>query len=124
MNDALATMIALEKDARDYGFDWPSAQMIIEQTISECHEVLADIDNNASKQKIQEEVGDVLHSAISLCLFLGYDVHDTLEKTNKKFANRMHHLKTIATRHGHHNLQDQPIEYKLKLWDEAKLKSS
>ncbi len=120
--DALVTMIQLEKDARKFGFDWPDQDMVIEQTISECQEVATDIQNNASKAKIQEEVGDVLHAAISLCLYLGYDIEDTLSKTNQKFATRMHHLKALARQRGHDNLRGQPIEFMLKLWHEAKQK--
>jgi uncharacterized protein YabN with tetrapyrrole methylase and pyrophosphatase domain len=61
-----------------------------------------------------------LHAAISLCLFAGYDVDETLSKTTKKFDARLKALRGIMKEHGLETLQGQSIELMLTLWDQAK----
>ncbi len=69
---------------------------------------------------MQEEIGDLLHTAISLCMFAGFDVNETLEKSAKKLSARINALKKIAKLKGHDSLKGQSIEYMLELWREAK----
>jgi len=152
---ALKDLITLEKDAREYGFDWSDYNMILEQVIDECREIKEAIENDDAivnsvkleykeqgakpinnrratsddvgkfksidyKERVQEEIGDLLHTAISLCVFLGYDVEETLNKTSAKFSKRMKAVKMLTEQHNLPNLQGQSIEFMLKLWKEAK----
>lgn len=116
----LEKLIELEKDARAFGFDWPNEKMIIEQAISECDEICDAIDQDESKQRIQEEIGDLLHTAISLCVFSGYDVDETLAKVNNKFGKRMAILKEITKKRGLNDLHEQSFDLMLDIWKEAK----
>ncbi|WP_395477399.1 MazG nucleotide pyrophosphohydrolase domain-containing protein [Rickettsia endosymbiont of Pantilius tunicatus] len=118
--NALKDLITLEKDARDYGFDWSDYEMILEQVIDECREIKEAINDGESKERVQEEIGDLLHTAISLCRFLEFDVEETLNKTGVKFAKRMEAVKTLTRKHNLPNLQGQSAEFLLKLWREAK----
>ncbi|XVN40450.1 MAG: palindromic element RPE2 domain-containing protein [Rickettsia endosymbiont of Argas persicus] len=153
--NALKNLILLEKDARDYGFDWSDYDMILEQVIDECREIKEAIENDETivnsvkleykeqgakpinnrratsdivsefksidyKERVQEEIGDLLHTAISLCVFLGYDVEETLNKTGAKFTKRMKAVKTLTRKHNLPNLQGQSVEFMLQLWREAK----
>jgi len=86
----------------------------------EIQEVREDIDSNAPLHKLQEEIRDVLHVAISLCVYAGFDVEETLDLVNKKFAARMAGLKEISKERGLSNLKGQSIEFILELWKEAK----
>lgn len=64
--NALKDLITLEKDARDYGLDWSDYEMILEQVIDECREIKEAINDGESKERVQEEIGDLLlHTAIS-----------------------------------------------------------
>ncbi|WP_341789019.1 MULTISPECIES: MazG nucleotide pyrophosphohydrolase domain-containing protein [unclassified Rickettsia] len=117
---ALKDLITLEKDARAYGFDWSDYEMILEQVIDECREIKEAINDGESKERVQEEIGDLLHTAISLCRFLEFDVEETLNKTSTKFAKRMEAVKTLTKKHNLLNLQGQSTEFLLKLWREAK----
>ena len=47
---ALKNLILLEKDARDYGFDWSDYDMILEQVIDECREIKEAINNGEKKE--------------------------------------------------------------------------
>ena len=49
--------IALDQDARDFGFEWPSIEMIFQQISSELEEVKDAIANKEPKERMQEEIG-------------------------------------------------------------------
>ena len=117
---ALEKLIILEKDVRDFGFEWPDIDMILWQVASESDEIKEAIANKTGKDHLQEEIGDLLHTVISLCIFAGFDLEETLEKTVKKFGGRANALKVVAKQKGHDSLKGQSIEYQLELWREAK----
>ncbi len=117
---ALQNLIELERDTRNFGFDWPDQQTIIEQALSECQEIAEAIHQQEPPHRVQEEIGDLLHTAISLCIFSGYDVEETLAKIVNKFGARMTLLKEIAYRKGFESLEGQSFEFMLELWKEAK----
>ncbi len=122
LENGMASLIAIEKDARDFGFEWPHKEMIIDQALSECDEIKEAILHNETDTRIQEEMGDLLHTAISLCLFSGYDIEETLLKVTQKFSLRMHALKEITKARGLYSLHGKTIEFMVELWKEAKLK--
>ena len=123
-DNPLHELIVIEKDARAFGFEWPDAYMIIEQAVSECDEIKSALLNNESGCRVEEEIGDLLHTAISLCLFSGFDPEDTLTKIVKKFSKRMRALKAVVARNGYHSLKGLPCELVLELWREAKIQAS
>ncbi|MFN7662265.1 MAG: MazG nucleotide pyrophosphohydrolase domain-containing protein [Alphaproteobacteria bacterium] len=115
----LEKMISLEKEAADFGFEWPNLEMILDQAIDECREIKEAL-KTGSTAEIQEEVGDLLQAAIGVCVYAGFDVEETLDKTNTKFSNRMMALKKISAEKGLETLKGQPIERMLDLWKECK----
>ncbi len=123
MSAALNKLLASENDAREFGFEWPTQKMIVEWIVSEGQEVLDAIRDQESPARVQEEIGDLLHAAISLCLFSGFDVEDTMDKTASKFDLRMHWLKTICKQRGLDTLRGESVEFMLELWREAKIAS-
>ena len=120
MSNALKDLIELEKDAVKFGFEWPNEKAILEQVVSECDEIQSAINESEGKDRIQEEIGDLLHTSISLCRFANLDVEETLTKTVKKFAHRMQALKDITHSRGLSSLQGQSTKFMLELWSEAK----
>jgi uncharacterized protein YabN with tetrapyrrole methylase and pyrophosphatase domain len=122
IDTAVKDYILIEKKAEDFGFEWPDAQMILEQTISECQEIKEAITQDHPSSHVQEEVGDLLQAALAICLFLKFDIQETLEKVNNKFAGRLENLKELALSQGLQNLKDQDLSFKLELWKKAKQK--
>jgi hypothetical protein len=63
----------------------------------------------------------VLHSIISLCIFSGFSVEETLGKTHAKshakFSRRLSLLKELAQRQGLENLHGQTTGFLLSLWE-------
>lgn len=120
-HSSLEDLIELEKDARAFGFDWPNIPIIIDQAVDECREIMATIEHQEPLERLQEEVGDLLHTAVSLCVFAGFDVDETLAKVNDKFAARMQAIKSLTHEQNLENLKDQSFEFMLRLWHQAKL---
>lgn len=120
LNNALCDLLRLEEDARQFGFEWPDELMIVESAIDECREIRETIENNEGRDRLQEEVGDLLHSGVSLCVFAGFDVNETLAKVNNKFGNRMQIVKKLSHELQLPNLKGQSISFMLELWRKAK----
>jgi uncharacterized protein YabN with tetrapyrrole methylase and pyrophosphatase domain len=116
----LQKLIALERQTNLIGFDWPSTEMIIDQAISECDEIKRTIQMGEGRKRLQEEAGDLLHAAISLCVFEGLDVEETLEQVNRKFGARLEALQQIIKDRGFATLKGQSFDFLLELWEEAK----
>lgn len=120
LNSPLQGLIDLEIDTRKFGMDWPNREIIIDTAISECDEIREAISLGEPDHRIQEEIGDLLHTAISLCIFSGYDVNETLSRVTNKFGNRMSIVKQLTKEQGLENLQGQSFEFLLDLWKRAK----
>lgn len=119
-NNALEALIILEKDTRAFGFDWPNQETIIEQARSECAEILDAIHQQEPSHRIQEEIGDLLHTAISLCLFSGYELEETIKNVVEKFGARMKALKELTEEEGFEDLNGKSFDFMLSLWNKAK----
>ncbi|MES2607756.1 MAG: ribose 5-phosphate isomerase B [Pseudomonadota bacterium] len=119
-SDALDALVTLEKDTVAFGFDWPNQDMIFDQIISECAEIRDAVQSGESSQRIQEEISDLLHAVISLCMYAGFDVNETIAIINKKFSDRMAALKDIAATQGLNSLHGKSFEFMLELWSDAK----
>lgn len=119
---ALAKLIETDKNLREFGFNWPNLEMIFDKIESEFHEV-----KDASKSAInnlQEEIGDLLHTILSLCIYTGFDIEETIYKADNKLQKRLDALKIIAKKNGYNSLKGQDIEYMLQLWNEVKKNES
>src|SRR5262249_25610231 len=66
LSNGLHDLLTLEEDAKAFGFEWPDETMIIEQVMAECREIKEAIVKQEMRERIQEEIGDLLHSAVSL----------------------------------------------------------
>jgi len=69
------------------GFDWNDVQDVLNKVQEEFQELKEEIKNN-DRDKIKEELGDLLFSVINLARFLSIDPEEALEQTNKKFIQR------------------------------------
>ncbi|MFY7843025.1 MAG: MazG nucleotide pyrophosphohydrolase domain-containing protein [Rhabdochlamydiaceae bacterium] len=119
--DPLLKLIDLEKEIRAYGFNWPDMKSILDQVFSEIQEVKDEIVKDSSGGGIQEEMGDLLHAVISLILFAGYDVNETLQKIHDKFLIRTNRLRAIASKQGLLDLKNQNPSVLADLWHLVKM---
>ena len=84
---AVTRSLKLQKRAAKEGFDWKDAngnlKKVKEELIELSHEIKAQ-----NKEKIKEELGDLLFSCINLSRKLGLDTETVIRDSNRKFENR------------------------------------
>jgi tetrapyrrole methylase family protein/MazG family protein len=88
----------LQKKAAKRGFDWENAGDVADKVQEELDEVrgalraVQELDNEDSRRELEEELGDLLFSAVNLCRFLKADPSTALAAANTKFTRRFKHV--------------------------------
>ena len=109
----------IQEKARGIGFDWDNKKQVWEKVKEELGELQTEVENKASKQRIEDEFGDVLFSMINYSRFIDINPEDALERTNKKFIQRFQFLEAKATKAGV-KLADMTLDEMEAIWQEAK----
>lgn len=109
----------MQEKAAGVGFEWSSTDDAWNKVEEEIKEVRETIDNNESKQRQEEEIGDLLFALINYSRHLDINPDEALERTNRKFKQRFEYIEKRAAEQGRkvHNLS---IDEMLELWQEAK----
>src|SRR5262245_21415034 len=77
----------LTRRAARIGFDWDSAEGVLEKMGEESAELKKEIKSGDSK-RVEEETGDLLFAVVNLARFLHVDPEIALKKANGKFKER------------------------------------
>lgn len=77
----------ISKKAAKAGFEWEKTEDVIDKIIEELNEFRAEL-HSGSREKQDEELGDVLFSVVQLGRKLDLDCEESLRKANIKFYNR------------------------------------
>lgn len=115
---ALMKAQKVQSKARKAGFDWDDPagafDKIYEET-AELKEALAGGDN----ARIEDELGDLLFSAVNVARFCHCDAETALEKATRKFMARYTVTERLAREKGI-DMKESSIEVLDELWAEAK----
>ncbi|ROQ01581.1 ATP diphosphatase [Stella humosa] len=84
---ALARADKLQRRAARVGFDWPDADAVLPKIDEEMAEI-AEARTTGDAERISDEVGDLLFSAVNLARKLNVDPEVALKKANSKFEGR------------------------------------
>ncbi len=109
----------IQDKARGAGFDWEKSEQVWEKVQEELDEFHAEVEQKSSKEKIEDEFGDVLFSLINYARFLEINPEDCLEKTNKKFIKRFQYIEAEATKAGR-KLSEMTLQEMDLYWNKAK----
>jgi XTP/dITP diphosphohydrolase/ATP diphosphatase len=117
-----ATMEAgkLGSKAAKVGFDWPEVEGIFEKLQEEIAELKAELKKpaEAEQSRVEEELGDLLFTAVNLARHLNADAESALRTANAKFRARFRAMEASAG--GFDALASHtPAELDL-LWNRAK----
>lgn len=115
---ALFRAYKIQSRVAKIGFDWKSADGIIDKIKEETKEVEEAI-KSGKKNKIEEEIGDLLFSIVNLARFLKIDPEDALRKTNRKFEERFKKLEKVAKETGK-VLKNMTLSEMDQLWEDIK----
>ncbi|MBA3813660.1 MAG: nucleoside triphosphate hydrolase [Alphaproteobacteria bacterium] len=110
----------LESQADEFGFMWHAPSQILDQIQSECEEIKQTLKQQGGRNHLQEEIGDLIHAAFSLCLFCEFDAEETMVKSIDKFEIRFNKLKRLVHESAQGSLKGQPVEVLMDFWNQAK----
>ena len=100
------------------GFDWPDLQGI-EAKLSEEVRELNEAVEQGIPERIQEEAGDILFTAVNIARFLKIDPETALAKANQKFISRFQALEQHF-HSGRQNISEVSIDEMEDAWSKVK----
>lgn len=113
---ALTRALKIQKRAATVGFDWKEATPIFGKMEEEIAELKDAIRHGASKEKLADELGDILFVAVNLARHLGVKPEEALQGTNRKFMRRFSNIEDKLLSGG----RSASLEAMESAWDEAK----
>lgn len=119
---ALMRAHKIQKAAAKVGFDWDSPDGALQKIREEQLEVEAAIQKN-DRENLEEEIGDLLFSAVNAARLLHIDSEEALTRATDKFQRRFSKVEALAKARGI-SMEDEPLEVLDKLWDEVKEEES
>ncbi|WP_069650632.1 nucleoside triphosphate pyrophosphohydrolase [Caloranaerobacter ferrireducens] len=116
---ALIKSFKLQQKAADIGFDWPDVNGALEKVKEELQEVLIELKEN-NKNRIEEEIGDLLFAVVNVSRFLKVNPEIALNKTINKFIERFKYMEDMSRKIGK-DLQFMTLEEMDELWERTKI---
>lgn len=111
----------IQKKVAKVGFDWEEVQDIFHKITEETEEVKEEIEIG-DRDKMEEEIGDLLFSVINLARFLKINPTVALSRTNNKFINRFNYVESEMNRNGK-EMSKEHFQEMDRLWELAKRES-
>jgi ATP diphosphatase len=119
--------IKLQKRAATVGFDWPGPAPVfaklheeIDEARAEFAAVAADPGDAAARDRLEDELGDLLFVCANLARHARVDPGAALRRANAKFERRFRAMEALAAADGV-RLQDLPLDAQEAYWVRAKL---
>lgn len=113
---AMVKAYRMQEKTKQVGFEWENSEQVwakVEEEIAEFKEAMS---MNLSKEKQEEEFGDVLFSLVNFARFQNIDPETALERVNLKFKRRFEFIE----KHAPKPLSDMTLAEMDALWDLAK----
>ena len=108
----------LTKKAADAGFDWNKVEDVFAKLEEEIGELKESIELH-NKNKIEDELGDLLFSTVNIARFLQLNPEDALRKANDKFTSRFAEMERAMRAKGE-SLGKLSVHEMDRFWEEAK----
>jgi ATP diphosphatase len=116
---ALTRAEKLQRRAARIGFDWPEPTPILAKIEEELAELRASLEAREPREKLAEELGDLLFAVVNLARRLEVDAEEALRAANAKFERRFRAVEARARASG-----GEPAQLDLaaldRLWEEVK----
>ena len=116
---ALLRAAKLQKKAAKVGFDWPDENGVIEKIREEIGELESAM-SDGSPREIEEELGDLLFSAVNLARFRKLDPEVLMAAANAKFEQRFAAMEKDLRSQGL-DLTEASVEMMEKSWQAVKM---
>lgn len=120
---ALTRAIKLQNRAARVGFDWPDTAQVLDKLNEEMaelsHELVAGKNGEDTRDKIEEEFGDMMFVYANLARHLNIDPEKALRSANYKFERRFRQVEQLATDQ-QKDLNDMSLDQMDQLWGRVK----
>jgi ATP diphosphatase len=118
--------VKLQKRAASVGFDWPDITPVIaklheeiEEVKAEFRAIAADPTDTAARDRLEEEIGDLLFVAANIARHAKVDVGAAMRRANLKFERRFRAMEALADADGT-ALAALPLDIQDRYWNRAK----
>ncbi|MCD6080681.1 MAG: nucleoside triphosphate pyrophosphohydrolase [Candidatus Omnitrophica bacterium 4484_49] len=116
---ALIRAKLVQERASRVGFDWKKAQDAFLKVKEEIKEIEQLLYKSQSREKLQEEIGDLLFAVVNVARLLNIDSEIALRETIEKFIQRFKYIEgKIAEQNK--SLHEVTLEEMESLWEESK----
>ncbi len=115
----LMRAVKLQEKAAKVGFDWDNARDVIAKVREELDEIEAEIGADAPRDRLEDELGDVLFAVANLARHVKVDPDQALRRTNAKFRHRFGVIESTLAGQGR-RLEDASLDEMEAIWRMAK----
>lgn len=117
---ALTRALKLQKRAARVGFDWHQASDVLAKFDEESREMAVEMASGAAKERLQDELGDLLFTCVNLARKLDIDPETALRHGNAKFERRFKVVEALLARDGK-TPESSTLDEMDGLWRQAKV---
>lgn len=115
---ALSLARRIQENAAAVGFDWPDVSGALQKIDEEIQE-LKEVMEKDQKDKLEEELGDLLFAVVNVARFLDLDPEIALRKATEKFVRRFQIVEEFARARGL-DMKKLSLAQLDALWEEVK----
>jgi MazG family protein len=119
---ALAQALKVSKKAAKVGFEWPDLDGVFEKLHEEIAELEHAIRNDEGQERVAEEIGDLLFTAVNIARWQKVNPEMALRDMVRRFMTRFQAMETVAAERMVDLEQLSPQEWE-ELWGAAKGKA-
>ena len=119
---ALVRAQKIQKKAAKAGFDWERPEDVLEKIREETEEVSSELESFGSptgKERMQEEIGDLLFAVVNISRFLSIDAESALQAATDKFMRRFESMEESLPDNA--SLSTLSLTEMNLLWEQAKM---
>jgi ATP diphosphatase len=116
---ALVRAAKLQRRAARVGFDWPEAAQVLDKMEEEIAELRTELKDKAHRDRLSDEIGDLLFAAVNLARHLEVEPETALRQANAKFERRFRAIEDALRARGR-RLEDASLDEMEALWQQAK----
>ena len=101
------------------GFDWPTSREVIDKIEEEVAELRDTLEAAEGRERLEEEMGDLLFAIANLSRKLGIEPESALRKANEKFSERFEAVEREFDAQGR-SMREATLEEMEEVWRDIK----
>lgn len=109
----------MQEKVKGVGFEWEYREQVWAKVQEEMGELKFEVENGGSKEKMEDELGDLFFALVNYSRYIGINPEDALERTNKKFIRRFQYIETESAKDGL-KIENMSLEEMDVYWNKAK----